>query len=774
MAEAKGGADRKRRKKTAIARFHDNVKIVSRRRNVTPLSSRPNGSKGGLLMTARHISHLALIVATGLWASPSLAQTAINLQALQGLSPFATLPNTAAGQAALAANLAITAGVQNGTAGQPQLRGAFAAQQAQALKDAVLTTANAYQLTDALGTSLAAAYQSQTSWTYNNFNQQIPVWTGISPAVNNLINYTYSIAGSDSNSGKYFFSNGTTNGVTPVNAAALKILSAAGGQTNVYGVYGNNGVAPANPFGDSRPYQTVSGGVAIYSGADYFGKASSNQYYLTGSPTPATLYGQNLNSSPAFPSGHTTYGYTESLLLAMLVPQRFQQMITRGAEYGNDRIVVGAHYAMDVIAGRTLSYYDTAQMLANNPTYLTTVTYANSNNAGATTVSLNAANNYTSLFNAAQTSLTGALQTACGASVATCASQDTGAFSNSATNKAFYESTQTYGLPVVNQNTANVVEDVNAIAPEAGALLATRFAYLSQTQRNDVLTSTEGPGGGFLDNGSAFGLYSRLDLYKAAGGYGSFASTVSVTQNAALGGFNAADTWSNDISGPGGLIKGGSGALTLSGANTYAGPTTVNGGVLAVAGSIVSATTVNAGGTLAGTGVAGPVVNHGAVAPGDGAGAPGILTVNGAYLQGSDGALDEVLAGLTAGTGYGQLVVTGSATLDGLLDVTTAAGFNLSVGETFTILEFGSLTGNFGGFDFNGAACSSKYGRFACAGDVWFSEQFSAGALNLVVDRVGGIGAIPEPSTWALMLLGFGGLGFAGYRKSRKAGAIMA
>jgi hypothetical protein len=30
------------------------------------------------------------------------------------------------------------------------------------------------------------------------------------------------------------------------------------------------------------------------------------------------------------------------------------------------------------------------------------------------------------------------------------------------------------------------------------------------------LTATEGPGGGFLDNGSAFGVYSRLDLYRAA------------------------------------------------------------------------------------------------------------------------------------------------------------------------------------------------------------------------------------------------------------------
>jgi PEP-CTERM motif len=35
--------------------------------------------------------------------------------------------------------------------------------------------------------------------------------------------------------------------------------------------------------------------------------------------------------------------------------------------------------------------------------------------------------------------------------------------------------------------------------------------------------------------------------------------------------------------------------------------------------------------------------------------------------------------------------------------------------------------------------------------------------------EVSGIAAIPEPSTWAMMLLGFAGLGFAGYRKARSA-----
>jgi hypothetical protein len=32
-------------------------------------------------------------------------------------------------------------------------------------------------------------------------------------------------------------------------------------------------------------------------------------------------------------------------------------------------------------------------------------------------------------------------------------------------------------------------------------------------------------------------------------------------------------------------------------------------------------------------------------------------------------------------------------------------------------------------------------------------------------------GAAPEPSTWAMMLIGFAGLGFAGWRTQRKTAA---
>ena len=112
--------------------------------------------------------------------------------------------------------------------------------------------------------------------------------------------------------------------------------------------------------------------------------------------------------------------------------------------------------------------------------------------------------------------LRAALAAACGGTIAACANDNTDRFGDPAVDAAFYESTQTYGLPVVYPSTANAVEDVAKIAPEAGYLLTAAFPALTLPQADRILTDTEGPGGGFLDNGSAFGLYSRLDLYKAS------------------------------------------------------------------------------------------------------------------------------------------------------------------------------------------------------------------------------------------------------------------
>jgi outer membrane autotransporter protein len=595
------------------------------------------------------------LIAAGAVA-PASAQTAVNLNALQGLIPFSTLGNTAAGKAALSSNFTITGQIQSGTANQPLLL-PFAQQQQQALSDATITSSNAYQLADGLGTKLGGVYQSKTTYTSTN-DGTTTTSTNISTNIANLLTYTSTLTGSDSNAGKYFFSNGTTNGTTPASAAALALLTAAGGKTDVFGTAYNlpGGTTGADPFGDSRPYQTLAK-VTLYSGNDFFGVSGGNSAYLYG-PT------QNLAASPSFPSGHTTYGYTESVLLGILVPQRFQQMITRGSEYGNDRIILGAHYTMDVIAGRTLALYDIAQLLANNPAYVGTT-------QGGVTIS-----NYQTALSAASTDLNSALASGCGNTVAACATQDTSRFSNSAANKAAYEATQTYGLPVVYANNT-APENVATIAPEAGYLLQTRFPYLTLAQRDDVLTTTEGPGGGFLDNGSAFGLYSRLDLYTAADGYGAFNGPVAISMDATQGGFNAFDSFNNNIGGTGSFSLSGTGTLQFTGANTYTGPTTINGGTLVVTGSIVSPTTIAAGGTLAGTGTVGAITNQGSIAPG----LPAIASPTGVATIGTLSSTGPVsfAAGSTlaikyAPIGADNLTTTGTAALAGTVVATGAPG----------------------------------------------------------------------------------------------------
>ncbi len=105
---------------------------------------------------------------------------------------------------------------------------------------------------------------------------------------------------------------------------------------------------------------------------------------------------------------------------------------------------------------------------------------------------------------------------------------------------------------------------------------------LSADQRREVLRTTALPSGYVLLDG--FEQWGRLNLFVAADGYGAFDSDVTVTLDAAAGGFGAADSWRNDIRGEGGLTKRGTGTLTLAGHNRYRGGTVVEAGVL-VAGS---------------------------------------------------------------------------------------------------------------------------------------------------------------------------------------------
>ncbi len=429
----------------------------------------------------------------GVLSLHATAQTVTNMAALKGLAPVSALADTAAGQAALGANYTVTGGIQTGAIRQPTLL-PFPDQRQQALRDAFITDGNLAELADGLGTTLGAAYLARAHYTDRKH------FTSLSPSVAGLIAYANATTGSDSSAGKFFFANATTDGKTPVSAEAQAILKDIGGTPDIFGKsYGRPaGSLGADMYGDSRPFQTEPR-VSPIAGPDYFNVPADNTVYNRG---PV----MNLVNSPSYPSGHTTYGYMGSVLLAVLVPERYQPMIARAAEYGNDRILVGAHYAMDVLGGRTLALYDLAHLLANDPAYL-----------GRTLRGAPVVTDFRAAVSAARADMTAALQAACGDTVAACAREDIGRLSDPAANEAFYDTTQTYALPVVHPQTAGTVEDVAKLAPEAGYLLTVAFPTLSLEQANRILTETEGPGGGFLDDGSGFGVYSRLNLYAAAG-----------------------------------------------------------------------------------------------------------------------------------------------------------------------------------------------------------------------------------------------------------------
>ena len=141
----------------------------------------------------------------------------------------------------------------------------------------------------------------------------------------------------------------------------------------------------------------------------------------------------------------------------------------------------------------------------------------------------------------------------------------------------------------------------------------------------------------------------------------------------------------------GALVKAGTGALTLSGTNSYTGATTVNAGTLEVDGSIAASSllTVNNSGTLTGTGTVGNTqLNSGGVFTPGVAGMPGTsMTVSG-NLAFQSGAIYQVYLNPSTST---SASVTGTASLAGTVNAFVGAGS--LVNKQYTILQSAGLGG---------------------------------------------------------------------------------
>jgi len=149
-----------------------------------------------------------------------------------------------------------------------------------------------------------------------------------------------------------------------------------------------------------------------------------------------------------------------------------------------------------------------------------------------------------------------------------------------------------------------------------------------------------------------------------------------------------------DVNGGSQLVKVGPGMLTLTGNSTYPGGTFVEGGILAVEGSLLSGQIyVEPGATLKGTGfLIGNVINNGTVSPGN---SPGTLRIAQNYTQTAGGSLTIEIGGTAPGL-HDLLAIQGNAMLNGNLQLVQLGNFRWSRGESIVFLtaEQG-ITGRF-------------------------------------------------------------------------------
>ena len=243
-------------------------------------------------------------------------------------------------------------------------------------------------------------------------------------------------------------------------------------------------------------------------------------------------------------------------------------------------------------------------------------------------------------------------------------------------------------------------------------------------------------------------------------------STNTVSVNMALNG---------TISGSGALIKTNSNTLTLGGANTYAGGTTVNQGALVVNGS-VGAVTVNTGGSLGGSGTVGAVTltSGSFLNPGN---SPGLLTAaSSSWAAGAtyNWEINQASGG-TAGVNWDVFSVTGALDLSALSSTAkmnlvlqslpAMDDFSASSEYSWVFAQAGSLLGA-------GLADGTNVtDLFAINTTAFNSGVLPNGGFTVKVGTTDGLRtlnlmAVPEPSTGAMLV--FGLVGLVGVRALRR------
>jgi hypothetical protein len=204
--------------------------------------------------------------------------------------------------------------------------------------------------------------------------------------------------------------------------------------------------------------------------------------------------------------------------------------------------------------------------------------------------------------------------------------------------------------------------------------ITTNAANLTLTGASaKILDGTSNALAGFNNNTGTFTLSGSAALTTAASSNFTNSGTVVVSKGSTLtvGGTNNSYNQSG-------------GQTTVDGTLVGKGTTgiSVTGGTILGSGTLKTNLSIGGGGTS-------PTINVGD------SGKAGLLKITGTYAQLSTGAMNVSIGGTTVGTQYSQLQVSGTASLGGALTAALVNAFTPTVGQTFTVMTAGSITGAF-------------------------------------------------------------------------------
>ncbi|MDE5812296.1 MAG: phosphatase PAP2 family protein [Muribaculaceae bacterium] len=96
---------------------------------------------------------------------------------------------------------------------------------------------------------------------------------------------------------------------------------------------------------------------------DYYNRQRPFAFYSEDTCNPEQQ--EELSTNGSYPSGHTSIGWATALVLAEINPERQNEILKRGYEMGESRVICGYHFQSDVDAGRLTGSVTVARLHAD-------------------------------------------------------------------------------------------------------------------------------------------------------------------------------------------------------------------------------------------------------------------------------------------------------------------------------------------------------------------------------------------------------------------------